>query len=115
MKVYRHRKGGLYIIVNDDVTLESTLERHVLYREYSGEKIWVRPYSEFFDGRFTEIEMTDREEGFRDGYIAALEAVQDIMVRHTYGTDATPQEAESITLNAVKAVARHLKNEAVKW
>lgn len=47
--VYKHYKGDLYII--EDVGIHSeTLEKYIVYRALYGEnKLWVRPYSEFFD------------------------------------------------------------------
>ena len=47
--IYKHYKGDLYII--EDVGIHSeTLEKYIIYRAlYGDNKLWVRPYSEFFD------------------------------------------------------------------
>lgn len=50
--LYRHRKtGGLYTLLFEAI-LEKNLERVVVYRCTETGKLWVRPYKEFFDGRF---------------------------------------------------------------
>lgn len=52
-KLYRHKKtGGFYHVVLEDAIIEATMERAVIYRALSDNKVWVRPYSEFADGRF---------------------------------------------------------------
>lgn len=47
--IYKHYKGNFYII--EDIALNSeTLEKMVVYRAlYGDNKLWVRPYSMFFD------------------------------------------------------------------
>ena len=47
--IYKHFKGNLYLI--EDVGIHSeTLEKYIIYRALYGDtKLWVRPYSEFFD------------------------------------------------------------------
>lgn len=47
--IYKHFKGDLYLV--EDVGIHSeTLEKYVIYRALYGEnKLWVRPYSEFFE------------------------------------------------------------------
>jgi hypothetical protein len=60
---WRHRKGGVYVIVFNGIT-EATLEPCVAYRnpERPADPYWVRPLSEFLDGRFTpEPPTTDDE------------------------------------------------------
>ena len=60
--IYRHRKGGLYF-VKLIARIESTLEPAVVYVPYRepGDPplrvgdAWVRPLSEFTDGRFTRV------------------------------------------------------------
>ena len=60
--VYRHKKGGLYI-VEDIATHTETLEKMVVYRALYGDKdLWVRPYDMFVsidDGiqRFTLVDI----------------------------------------------------------
>jgi hypothetical protein len=57
---WKHRKtGGLYTVLYDDATREHDLEPVVVYRALKGGRIWVRPHSEFFDGRFEMIEVED--------------------------------------------------------
>lgn len=50
---HRHRKGGLYRVVTTAL-IEATLELAVVYDSSDGH-VWVRPYKEFHDGRFTEL------------------------------------------------------------
>lgn len=51
--LYRHLKTGKHYRVElGDVTIEATMERGVVYRGLSDGVAWVRPYSEFMDGRF---------------------------------------------------------------
>lgn len=64
MKVYRHYKGGIYVVTGTAKHSE-TGEMLVVYQSVSNEQIWVRPYDMFFgfteDGkiRFTQIEPED--------------------------------------------------------
>lgn len=47
--IYKHYKGNLYI-VEDIATHSETLEKYVIYRAlYGDNKLWIRPYSMFFD------------------------------------------------------------------
>lgn len=50
-EVWRHRKGGVYEVVCCAV-VESSLDVAVVYAGADGVR-WVRPLSEFMDGRFT--------------------------------------------------------------
>lgn len=52
--VWKHTKGGEYEIV-DFVLQEQTITPSVLYRSRKDGTLWVRPCTEFFDGRFTRI------------------------------------------------------------
>lgn len=53
---WQHRKsGGLYTVLYDNATREHDLEPVVVYRALSDGRIWVRPATEFFDGRFEMI------------------------------------------------------------
>ena len=47
--IYKHFKGDLYLV--EDVGIHSeTLEKYIIYRAlYGDNKLWVRPYLEFFD------------------------------------------------------------------
>ncbi len=60
--IYRHRKGGLYI-VEDIATHSETMEQVVVYRAlYGDKKLWVRPYNMFISidngiPRFTLIDI----------------------------------------------------------
>jgi hypothetical protein len=51
---WRHRKGALYEVVSN-ARLEGTLEAVVVYRDEAVGMTWVRPLSEFIDGRFTAL------------------------------------------------------------
>lgn len=53
---HRHGKtGGLYRLTDQRVTIEATNTNAVVYEAQDG-TFWVRPYSEFHDGRFARIE-----------------------------------------------------------
>lgn len=53
--LYKHLKSGnLYVIVGCGF-IESTCEMAVIYQRYDSSDVpvtWIRPSSEFFDGRF---------------------------------------------------------------
>lgn len=49
---HRHRKGGLYRVIKENAVIEATMQVAVIYEARDG-TWWVRPYGEFFDGRFT--------------------------------------------------------------
>lgn len=52
---HQHRKGGLYRVLHrDNVFIEADMVPAVIYDDDDG-RIWVRPASEFDDGRFTVI------------------------------------------------------------
>jgi hypothetical protein len=52
-EVYKHLKtGGFYNIVCPSAWIEKTMEEAVVYRNMRDGRIWVRPKSEFLDGRF---------------------------------------------------------------
>jgi hypothetical protein len=59
---YRHVKtGGLYRILCI-ASVESTLERVVVYQSEQDGRCWTRPLDEFVDGRFAvEIVTNERE------------------------------------------------------
>jgi hypothetical protein len=51
--IWRHKKsGGLYKIVSRDAFLENSMVKAVVYESLWDGQVWVRPASEFFDGRF---------------------------------------------------------------
>lgn len=53
-KLYRHLKtGGIYEFITD-AEMESNLEDVVVYRSVEHKSVWVRPSSEFYDGRFEQ-------------------------------------------------------------
>lgn len=60
-RVFHHKKsGGDYTIVGV-ANLQSMVAiaeptQLVVYRAHSDSSLWVRPHSEFFDGRFQELE-----------------------------------------------------------
>lgn len=51
---HRHRKGGRYRLLTDNALIEATMQPAVVYEAVDGQW-WVRPSSEFFDGRFTPL------------------------------------------------------------
>lgn len=54
---WRHIKsGGMYRVLTADAKLEWNLVRAVVYQSLADHSIWVRPHSEFMDGRFERIE-----------------------------------------------------------
>lgn len=54
--LWRHVKsGGLYTVLHENATREHDLEPVVVYRAVEGGRIWVRPHSEFYDGRFVVV------------------------------------------------------------
>jgi len=61
MTTYRHKKRGtLYSILHDNAVLQMEDEKHdnrrmVVYCPIAGCATYVRPYDEFFDGRFEEV------------------------------------------------------------
>lgn len=53
---YLHNKSGnVYRVLYTQALLEKTLEPHVVYTDRHGGHIWLRPVSEFCDGRFTKL------------------------------------------------------------
>lgn len=54
---YRHvRTGGTYELLGDAIK-ESDLSTLALYRCEATGQVWVRPWAQFHDGRFEEIEV----------------------------------------------------------
>lgn len=54
--IYRHKKtGGLYVVIDEDITIEETGERGILYRSLQDGRKWVRSYKKFHDGRFEAL------------------------------------------------------------
>jgi hypothetical protein len=58
---FQHRYGGIYTVVDSDATSTVDLSRLVVYKHVFPfeQKCWVRPYSEFSDGRFRELDATE--------------------------------------------------------
>jgi hypothetical protein len=54
--VWRHVKRGSTYIVDGFCTIEATMERGVIYTSMTDERVWVRPVSEFTDGRFEPMD-----------------------------------------------------------
>lgn len=53
--VWRHvRRGGQYIVIAQAVR-EHDLEPMTIYKSVEDGRVWVRPSSEFMDGRFEQI------------------------------------------------------------
>lgn len=56
---HRHLKtGGLYRLISDQATIEATMTPAVVYEGSDG-KLWVRPKSEFFDGRVEPLKSSE--------------------------------------------------------
>lgn len=53
--LFQHIKTGGYYYVMAEGLLESNLEEMVIYRSQTDGKIWIRPKSEFYDGRFRRV------------------------------------------------------------
>lgn len=52
-QIWQHiKRGTSYRILHSNITIEATMEKAVVYQDVNSRKIWVRPESEFFDGRF---------------------------------------------------------------
>ena len=49
------KRGGTYVVIDNGV-IEATLTACVIYKADADGTTWVRPLSEFMDGRFLEIE-----------------------------------------------------------
>lgn len=56
-RIYEHRKGGRYRLLKRG-TNEADQTPVVIYQSLQDGRVWVRPASEFDDGRFTVIEDT---------------------------------------------------------
>lgn len=54
-KRWKHRKGGTYRVVATGI-IEATLLPAVIYEAEKDGIVWVRPFTEFMDGRFTCID-----------------------------------------------------------
>ncbi len=55
---YRHKKtGNVYVVLLADCRIEATNTEAVAYRrvEDSAAPVWIRPYTEFADGRFEHV------------------------------------------------------------
>jgi hypothetical protein len=58
-EIYKHLKtGGLYEFV-DMGLIEATKQVAVIYRCQNTGQVWIRPVTEFFDGRFECILQND--------------------------------------------------------
>jgi len=65
-RLYKHIKTGHYYwILNNHMVLEKTLELMVAYTRVNrlgnelDDRVWVRPASEFYDGRFKVIKLKE--------------------------------------------------------
>jgi hypothetical protein len=58
VKFYRHYKGGLYLTLVENATIEKTHEPSVVYMSLKNFKVWIRPSWDFHE----EVEM-DNDDG----------------------------------------------------
>lgn len=70
-EIWQHLKsGGLYVVLINDAILEADGNTAVVYKSLWDGAVFVRPYAEFYDGRFRNIcieEVADvRPEGERE-------------------------------------------------
>lgn len=54
MEVKHLKTGGMYVVVCEAV-IEATMTKAVVYRSIKDDCVWVRPASEFCDGRFVGV------------------------------------------------------------
>jgi len=52
---WRHLKRGATYIVEGSCVIEALLVTGVIYKSEADGTVWVRPLSEFVDGRFEQI------------------------------------------------------------
>lgn len=58
LTIYRHVKtGNHYVILSRDALIEATMTRAVVYQAIDHDAVWVRPFDEFFDGRFEAVRL----------------------------------------------------------
>ena len=50
--IFRHKKTGGEYVVMMFATIEATMTQAVVYKSTATDQAWVRPVSEFEDGRF---------------------------------------------------------------
>lgn len=77
--IWRHKKtGGFYELIADAEHSED-LSLMVVYRSVTTGRVWVRPASEFYDGRFEQYFLTNEENTITDvvGEIRAEREYQD--------------------------------------
>lgn len=64
LNLWRHKKSGKVVAVLDnDLLIEKNAERAVLYQELWDSRKWVRPFSEFHDGRFESLNRLECVDG----------------------------------------------------
>jgi hypothetical protein len=55
-EIWQHvESGGLYVVIVNDALIEKTGTTAVVYKSLWDGAVWVRPYSEFYDGRFRNL------------------------------------------------------------
>lgn len=61
--IYRHvKKGGLYMVLHWDARIEaSPHDEAVVYKSLRNGQVWVRPLTEFMDGRFKCVSRDELE------------------------------------------------------
>lgn len=58
--IWQHRKGGVYMVLVE-CTIEATDTPAVAYKSLTSngrDDVWIRPLSEFMDGRFKPLDLS---------------------------------------------------------
>lgn len=59
-QIWQHvNSGGLYVVVGEGVLREHDLTECIVYRSLIDGQLWVRPATEFSDGRFRKLSLKD--------------------------------------------------------
>lgn len=56
-----HSKGGTYTLLFSSAVLESNGTRYCVYQSESNGTVWLRPFDEFYDGRFVQIQEKEKD------------------------------------------------------
>ena len=81
---YHVKTGGLYKVLTYDAKYEHDLSRAVVYQAFKDNTVWIRPHSEFMDGRF--IRLGD----LATSYLKAQEELQELRLFQADAFDVHP-------------------------